>query len=167
MRQVEVEAAVAAQRPEWVVLVVTRRADGFVDVMPAGWVMRASGMPPMFAIAVNRANYTNDLIREAAEFVLAFPSVRMSSVVSFCGSHTGRDTDKVAATGLRLQPATVLATPLLAEAFVAFECRLRTIAEAGDHTVFIGEVVVAHAGDHPGPLVNFGDHFGLAVAAPR
>lgn len=45
MREVTASEAIAAQRPEWIVLIVTRRADGFVDVMPAGWVMRTSGSP--------------------------------------------------------------------------------------------------------------------------
>ncbi|MHB0878874.1 MAG: flavin reductase family protein [Anaerolineae bacterium] len=162
MREVPASQAIALQRPEWIVLIVSRRADGFVDVMPAGWVMRASGAPPMFAVAVNRANYTNDLIRGSGEFVLAFPSAGMGSTVQFCGSRSGRSVDKVREGGLGTTPALHLATPLLADAYLNFECKLSGAHEAGDHTVFVGEVVAAHAGEGGGPLVNFGDTYALA-----
>ncbi len=165
MRTVPIGDAIAAQRPEWIVLIVTRREDGFVDIMPAGWVMRASGSPPMFAVSVGHRRYTNELIRHAGEFVLAFPAAGQEEVVAICGSHSGRDLDKVERCALRLQGAEAVDTPLLTDAFLNFECRLVTTAETGDHTIFVGEVLAAHLGDPAGPLVNFGD--GVYALAER
>jgi len=165
MKQVPIPEAIAWQRPEWIVLVVSRRSDGFVDVMPAGWVMRVSGTPPMFAISVGHGRYTNELIRQASEFVLAFPGEGMGETVWFCGSHSGRDVDKVAACNLALLPAKTVDTPLLDKAFINFECRLMSITEAGDHSVFVGEILAAHMGNVAGPLVNFGPP-GYALARP-
>ena len=165
MREVPISQAIASQRPEWIVLVVTQRADGFVDVMPAGWVMRVSGTPPMFAVSVGHGRYTNELVRGAGEFVLAFPAEGMGEAVCYCGSHSGRDVGKVAACGLTLLPARTIKTPLLGGAFINLECRLTTITEAGDHSIFVGEVLAAHVEDARGPLVNFGA-FGYGLAQP-
>lgn len=165
MREVSIAEAIASQRPEWITLILSRRGDGRVNIMPAGWVMRVSGDPPMFAVAVHHRQYTNELIREAGEFVLAFPSASMGEMVWFCGTHSGRDTDKVARCGAQLLPAKELVTPLLNGAFVNLECRLHSMPEAGDHTVFIGEVVAAHMSGAQGPLVNFGAQ-GYALAKP-
>ena len=165
MKEVPVSQAIAAQRPEWIGLIVSRRNDGYVNMMPAGWVMHVSGTPPMFATAIARGHYTNELIRQAGEFVLAFPSQGMGEAVWLCGSRSGRDVDKVAGAGLRLSPAKQVKTPLLTDAYVNLECRLASITEAGDHTIFVGEVVAAHLGDGAGPLVNFGA-LGYALAHP-
>ena len=95
MKEVPIEEAIAAQRPEWIGLIVSRRSDGYVNMMPAGWVMRASVAPPMFATAIERGHFTDELIRQAGEFVIAFPSQGMGEAISFCGSRSGRDVDKV------------------------------------------------------------------------
>lgn len=165
MKEVPIDKAIAAQRPEWIGLIVSRRSDGYVNMMPAGWVMRASGTPPMFATAIARGHYTNELIRQAGEFVIAFPSQGMGEAIWFCGSRSGRDIDKVAKAGLKLSPAKQVKTPLLADAYINLECRLVSITEAGDHTIFVGEVVAAHLSDAAGPLVNFGAP-GYALAQP-
>lgn len=156
MQPVPIGYAIAAQRPEWIVLIVTRREDAFVNAMPAGWVMRVSGRPPMFAVSVGHARYTNELIRQAGEFVLAFPSADMAETVAICGSHSGREMDKVERCNLQMTPARVLRTPLIEDAFINFECKLSSVTEAGDHTIFAGEVLASYMGDVPGPLVNFG-----------
>jgi flavin reductase (DIM6/NTAB) family NADH-FMN oxidoreductase RutF len=55
-----------------------------------------------------------------------------------------------------MAPGRALRTPLIEDAFINFECRLMSVTEAGDHTIFVGQVLAAHMGDVPGPLVNFG-----------
>jgi len=165
MKEVAIAHAISQQRPEWIGLVVTRREDGFVDIMPAGWVMRTSGTPPMFAVSVGHGRYTNELLRQAGEFVLAFPGEGMGDTVWFCGSHSGRDTDKVAECRLSTLSAKEISTPLLAGAYINMECRLVSTTETGDHTIFVGEVVAAHMGNVRGPLVNFGAP-GYALAQP-
>ncbi len=164
MRPVPILEAIAAQRPQWIVFIVTRREDGFVNAMPAGWVVRTSGSPPMFAVAVSHAAYTNEVIRHTGEFVLAFPALGQEEAVSFLGSHSGRDMDKVGHCRLRLQPGQAVKAPLFTDAFLNFECRLVTTVEAGDHTVFVGEVLAAHRGEASGPLVDFGGAVYAAAA---
>ena len=152
--------------PEWVVLIVTADDEGNVDVMPAGWAMYASTEPCLFAVAVNRAQHTNKLIREGGDFVIAVPGPGMEEIIRFCGSHSGRDTDKVAACDILTAPASIVRPPLLVGARSNLECKLHQVTEAGDHTIFVGEVVAAWVDDSvPGRLMNFSDgRFSLAQA---
>jgi flavin reductase (DIM6/NTAB) family NADH-FMN oxidoreductase RutF len=157
-KPVSLEAAGKCKYPEWVVLIVTADAEGRVDVMPAGWAMYCSTEPCLFAVAVNRAQHTNKLIRKGGDFVIAIPAPGMEELIRFCGSHSGRDTDKVAACAIETAPASLVHPPLLARAKANLECRLHQMAEAGDHTIFVGEIVAAWADDEvPGRLMNFGD----------
>ena len=165
MKRVEVSEALARKYPEWVVLVVTRRSDGLVDVMPAGWAMVTSGRPPMFAVSVGHGRYTHELIEQGGEFVIAFPSPGMGPAIDYCGSHSGRDVDKIAHTTLEVLPSSEIEPPLVKDAIVNLECRLAGSLITGDHTIFAGEIVAAHIEeDVRARLVNFG---GNRYAAAR
>jgi flavin reductase (DIM6/NTAB) family NADH-FMN oxidoreductase RutF len=157
MKRVRVSEALARKYPEWIVLVVTRRSDGLVDVMPAGWAMVTSGRPPMFAVSVGHGRYTHELVERGGEFVIAFPSPGMGPAIDYCGSHSGRDVDKIAQTSLEVLPAAEVAPPLIKGAIANLECRLAGSLSTGDHTIFAGEIVAAHIEEEvPARLVNFG-----------
>jgi flavin reductase (DIM6/NTAB) family NADH-FMN oxidoreductase RutF len=157
VRQVSADEALQRKYPEWIVLVVTVDAQGQVDVMPAGWCMVTSGRPPMLAVSIHPHRHTHKLLNEAGEFVIAFPSAGQGPAVWYCGSHSGRDVDKLANTGLETLPAAEVKTPLLKGAVANFECRLVGQMDTGDHTIFAGEVVATHVEEAaPGRLMNFG-----------
>lgn len=164
MKRIPSSEALKRKYPEWIVLVVTMDQQGQVDVMPAGWCMVTSGRPLMFAVSVHPHRHTHTLLREAGEFVIAFPAVGQGPAVWYCGSHSGRDVDKIAHTDLELLPAAEIKTPLIKGAVANFECRLVQQMDTGDHTIFVGEVVAAHIEEEAsGRLLNFGDfRYGLA-----
>ena len=157
MRQVKVSEAVARKYPEWIVLIVTKSAQGQVNIMPAGWSMVTSGIPPMFAISVRLTHYTHQLIESEREFVIAFPSPGMGPAIEYTGSHHGWDVDKLAGCDLGITPAKMVKPPLIEGAVVNLECKLAASMVTGDHTIFVGEIVAAHVEDEaPARLVNFG-----------
>ncbi len=159
MKEVSFGEAMKKKYPEWVVLVVTVDDRGQVDIMPAGWAMIASHKPPMFAIAVGHTRYTLDLITARREFVIAFPSPGMEDATLYCGTHSGRDVNKLAQTGLQTQPAKCVKTPLIKNCIVNLECKLDSATPAGDHTIFVGTVLAAHVEESVEKrLVNFGDN---------
>ena len=122
----------------------------------------------MLAVSVHPQRHTHKLLRESGEFVICFPAVGQGPAVWYCGTHSGRDVDKIAETDLELLPAEVLKTPLLKGAVANFECRLVKWMDTGDHTLFVGEVVAAHVelAAAPGRLVNFGrNQYGMAEVA--
>ena len=165
MKEVPFGEAMKREYPEWVVWVVTVDARGQVDVMPAGWAMIASHQPPMFAVAVGHTRYTHETLSAGGEFVIAFPSPGMEEATLFCGTHSGRNVHKVPRTGLGVIPARRVKPPLIKGCIVNLECRLASATPAGDHTIFVGEVVASHVEEEVGRrLVNFGDNrFSTAI----
>ena len=174
LRNVPANQALKRKYPEWIDLVVSRGAIGgeegaaAVNVMPVGWSTIASGTPLLYAVAINAHHHTTRLIRETREFVVAAPSAAMAAAALYCGTHSGRDGDKIKPSGLQLAEASSVRVPLLKGAVYNLECTLHAEVESGDHVLFIGQVVAAHLDDQAGPrLMNFGDRWAVAQAVPE
>jgi flavin reductase (DIM6/NTAB) family NADH-FMN oxidoreductase RutF len=174
LKKVPASQALKRKYPEWIDLVVSRGAIGgafhaaAVNVMPVGWSTIASGTPLLYAVVINAHHHTTRLIRETREFVVAAPSAAMAAATLYCGTHSGRDGEKIEPSGLELVPATVVQVPLLRGAVYNLECTLHAEVESGDHVLFIGQVVAAHVDDEAGPrLMNFGDRWAVAQAVPE
>jgi len=166
MRQVAFGEALGCKYPEWIVLVVARDAQGRANLMPAGWAMVCSGSPLMVCVAIGHGRYTHRCIEETGEFVFAWAGEGQAALVEYAGSRTGAEVSKFEQFEIPTAPAAAVAVPLLAEAAANLECRLHQAVPAGDHTIFIGEVVAAHLPDQPiAKLDNFAGNY--AVAGPR
>jgi flavin reductase (DIM6/NTAB) family NADH-FMN oxidoreductase RutF len=166
MERIEVSEALQLKYPEWIDLVVSRDPDGQVNAMPVGWSMIASGTPALYAVAIHHGHHTAQLIAAARAFTIAVPGAGMGEAVLYCGTHSGRDGDKIGPAGLRLAPAAKVVTPLIEGAVYNLECRLHQQVPAGDHILFIGEIVAAHRDPEAGGrLLNWGDGTWACAAA--
>ncbi len=157
--RVKIDQALSTKYPEQIVAVSSVDNSGQPNAIILGWSMIASGNPPMMAIAIDRNNYSNQLIKECQEFVLAFPSPDVEEQVEFCGSKSGRDyQNKLKECGWETEAAEIVAPPLLKGCIANFECTVEKQVEAGDHTTFFGEIVAAHKNkENLERLYNFGD----------
>lgn len=126
-------------------VLVTSSYRGRTSIITLAWTMPVSLVPPMLAIAVAPERYTHGLIAGSREFVVNVPSSRMLDAVWYCGTVSGRDEDKFRCGGLTPAPARVVGAPCIAECFAHIECRVVKAPRAGDHTIFVGEVVAASA----------------------
>lgn len=153
--------------PEWLMFVVTRSPTGAVDIMTAGWAMSCSAEPIMFAVAIGPGKHTAGLIEASGEFNLCWAAEGHHEMVTFCGTRSGREVDKVAALGLRAVPASVNAAPLIEGCSLAVECRLRHVYPSGDHQLYLGEAVAAHLAEPAArTMVNFGGYYAAALPDP-
>ena len=143
MKKVEVSEAWAKKYPEPVVL-VTSIINGKPNIIPLGWSMITSFVPPMMAISIGHSRYSHEIINKTKEFILAYPNEDMGKEVLYCGTHSGREVDKFKETGLKSSPAKLVKPPLLTEAVANFECKVVSQSDTGDHTIFAGEVVTAY-----------------------
>jgi len=149
LREAKIEEAFERKYPEQVVLVTSCPPGGKPNVMAVGWAMIASSEPWMFALGIDEGSYTYSIIRGTSEFVVAYPSENMAQHVLFAGTHSGRDTDKFAATGLAVQKASDVSAPLLADAVANFECRLVAEYRPGDCPIIVGKIIAAHVNNDP------------------
>ncbi|KON30968.1 hypothetical protein AC482_02350 [miscellaneous Crenarchaeota group-15 archaeon DG-45] len=118
--------------------------EGRANIIALGWAMKTSHDPPMVAISVMPSRFSHDLIARSGEFVLAIPTTEMLEELHYCGRHSGRGVDKFEETGLTPVPAKRVRPPLIGECPANLECRVVSRLTTGDHTIFVGEVVVAH-----------------------
>ncbi len=166
MKQVSGAEAVAAKYPEWVILVVARDAAGKPNLMPAGWGMICSGSPLMVCVAIGHGRYTHQCIEQTGEFVFAWAGEDQAELVKYAGSCSGRDHDKFSEFSIPTSDPSVINVPILTQAAANLECRLHASYPAGDHTIFVGEVVAGHLPEEPvRTLMNFAGSFAAAVPA--
>ena len=141
--------ALLRKYPEQVVIAIAKDHRGKHNPITLGWTMITSGNPPMMAISVAPPRYSHDVIQEAGEFVISFPSSAMAKEALFFGTKSGRDMDKLAEMQTATQPATKINSLLLADAVANFECILDGQLTTGDHTIFAGRIVAAHVNQEP------------------
>jgi len=148
-KQVEYSDAIKNKYPEQVVIAIAKDRNGKANPVTLGWTMIVSGSPPMMAIAVAKKHYSIEAVTHSKCFTIAFPSSEMSDAALFFGSKSGRDTDKFAEFDCKTEPAKSIDSLLLADAVANFECTLESQIPAGDHIIFVGEVVSSHINTEP------------------
>jgi flavin reductase (DIM6/NTAB) family NADH-FMN oxidoreductase RutF len=129
--------------PQRVVLVVSVDGEGRPNIATVAWKMRTSEEPPLLAISLGKASLSHQLLMEGREFVLAVPSEHIWREALYCGTHSGRDVDKLEETGLIPLPARYIAPPLIQQCIANYECRVVDHLDTGDSTLFVGQVLAA------------------------
>jgi len=155
--------ALKAFRPESCVFVISVEKDGHPSGMVAGWNMRCSNEPPLFAVSLWKEGYTHKLVQYSKEFVVAVPNRSLVKEVEYFGSHHGNEVDKFAETKIETAKASKVRPPLLKNATINYECELVKEVYSGDHIIFIGKVVAAHINQDKKVLLNMGKSKGKRV----
>ena len=127
------------------VVLVTSQYEGVFNVMAAAWTMPISHDPPLVGVSISPDRFTHSLIEQGGEFVLNVPGVGLAEQVKFCGTHSGRNTDKFQGANLTPVEADLVSAPLVGECLGHLECKVEGSYSLGDHTLFVGRVVAVHA----------------------
>jgi flavin reductase (DIM6/NTAB) family NADH-FMN oxidoreductase RutF len=128
----------------YTVALVGARAENQVNFMSCAWHTALSVEPPLFGVLVARSRFTHALIAEAKEFTVNFLSFERAKLSALMGRKSGHEIDKIKEFAVKLLPARIIKSPVLEDAYVAFECRLAEIRAYGDHDLFVGEVLAVH-----------------------
>lgn len=115
--------------------------------------------PPLVMVSLEKITRTHGLVKNAGVFgvsILAEDQKELSNRFAGRESELSNRFDNV--TSFKLETG----SPLLSEAIAFFDCRVATTHDAGTHTIFISEVLVA--GVNPGnekrkPLVYFNRNY--------
>jgi flavin reductase (DIM6/NTAB) family NADH-FMN oxidoreductase RutF len=134
--------------PMQTILVTCNDEKGKTNIITLAWHTPISRTPPLYGISIAPKRYSHDLIQKSREFVINFVPYSLVEAADFCGTHSGRSTEKLCQTGLTLVPAKKLTTPLIKEGYAHLECKMVKSHTLGDHTLFVGEVVAVHADDN-------------------
>ncbi len=133
----------ALLNPRPAVLVTCCDQEGKPNAITIAWHTPLSHDPPLVGISIGKTRYSHGVIERSGEFVINIMDTTFRSAVETCGSVSGVDCDKIAMAGLELQPSHKVRCPSILGALGFLECRLIQQVPAGDHTLFIGEVLTA------------------------
>ncbi len=154
MEKVLVKEAFDRFKPESCVFVISVDGSGRASGMVAGWNMKCSTEPPLFAVSLSKKGYTHELIQQSKEFVVAVPNKELEKAVEFFGSARGDKIDKFAETGIEVRKSEYIKPPLIERATINLECKLEKEIDSGDHIIFIGRVVASYVNKEKGILLN-------------
>jgi flavin reductase (DIM6/NTAB) family NADH-FMN oxidoreductase RutF len=122
------------------IYVVTTRWGEKINGMTAAWVSQVSLNPLLVMVSIAPARYSHDLIKESGVMAVNVLTSEQVELGKRFGYKSGRKVDKFA--GLDWITAATGA-PILPQAFAYLDLKLVSTFPAGDHTLFVGEVVAA------------------------
>ena len=128
-----------------VVMVSAADKEGRDDIITVAWAGTVFTNPPMVSISIRPERYSYHMIRETGEFVINLTTEELAFATDYCGVKSGRDVDKFKETGLTREKAEKVKAPMIAEAPVSIECKVKEIRELGSHHMFIAQVAAVHA----------------------
>lgn len=110
--------------PGWLLLTAGDFTAGRFNAMTVSWgSLGVMWHKPFVQVVVRPQRFTFQFLEQYPTFTLcAFPA-EYRKALALLGSASGRDGDKIAASGLTPMAATVCDTPIYAQASVALECR--------------------------------------------
>lgn len=124
------------------VVLVGAMVQGKANFMAVGWITRANYSPPMIAVGINKAQYTQEGIREHNTFSICFPGTDLVAKTDYCGIVSGRNEDK---SGLfKVFYGEAQTAPMIEECPLCLECRVVHAFELPTNTLFVGEIVGAY-----------------------
>lgn len=127
------------------IALVTAKFKNKANVMVAAWVTNVSSDPPMVALAVYPARFTHDLIEKSGQFALNIPPRPLLEQVIKISDMSGENVDKFVANKLTLYEGKQVNAPLIVECIGHLECGVVDTVRAGNHTLFLAEIVAASA----------------------
>ncbi|MBB4520940.1 flavin reductase family protein [Rhizobium leguminosarum] len=139
--------------PRPIALVTTVDENGRINAAPFSFFNCLSADPPILAIGVeNNADMsfkdTGHNIRMTEVFTVNIVSFAIAEAMHICGAKYPRGVDELKEAGLTAMPGEKVASPFIAEAPAAFECRRHVTLELGrSRQIIMGEIVYAHYRD--------------------
>jgi flavin reductase (DIM6/NTAB) family NADH-FMN oxidoreductase RutF len=144
--------------PTGVVVVTSRQPDGQLCGLTVNAFCSVSLQPALVLVCIDGEADSHDCIRETGVFAVSVLDERKGELLSrrFAGD---RVEDKFAGVAYREE---VTGAPVLDASIAWLDCHVVQAIPAGDHTVFLGEVVAADAQEGQ-PLVYYRGGYGRFI----
>lgn len=105
------------------VLLLSVDAQGRPNPMTIGWgTIGIIWGKPIYVCLVRPSRYTYQCIEATGDFTVNIPYSEHAREVLFCGTRSGRDTDKLAECNFTPLPSATVTSPGLAECGLIYEC---------------------------------------------
>ena len=111
------------------------------NLLTVAWTGTVCTNPPMCYISVRPERHSYEIIRRTGEFVINLTTRDLALASEWCGEPSGRHSHKFREMGLTPGKALQVTAPIVEEAPVSIECRVRQVMPLGSHDMFLAEVV--------------------------
>lgn len=139
------------------VYVISTAFEGRMNALTAAWVARASFVPPLITVSIGKTRFSHAMILGSGVFAVSVLGEDDIEMGRHFGLKTGRKTDKFEGIDYETK---VTGCPVLKECIAWLDCRVVSSHDAGDHTIFIGEVLDGGVRrDGASPLIYDRDSF--------
>jgi flavin reductase (DIM6/NTAB) family NADH-FMN oxidoreductase RutF len=120
------------------VYVISTVHEGRVNALTAAWVARASFVPPLITVSIGKTRFSHGMILDSGVFAVSILAPDEIEMGRHFGLKTGRKTDKFEGIDYETR---VTGSPILKKCIAWLDCKVVSFHDAGDHTIFIGEVL--------------------------
>jgi flavin reductase (DIM6/NTAB) family NADH-FMN oxidoreductase RutF len=125
------------------VLLASLDSQGKANVMTIGWgTVGVIWGRPVFSVLVRPSRYTYECIENTGDFTVNLQSAGARHAAELCGTVSGRDRDKLAELNWTTLPSASIATPIIAQCVLHYECRV--IAKSDIHPDALAPAMVGN-----------------------
>ncbi len=110
------------------------------NAFTANWITQVAFEPPMVALSVENDGASFELVKASGRFAVSVYATGQRELAGHFGRPSSRNPDKLGGAAYHISPGGL---PVLNDALGWLECQVRGSVPAGDHTVFVAEVVEA------------------------
>ncbi len=144
-------------------ILLTTKVGEKVNTMTIGWGhIGVLWNKPVYIVYVRQSRHTKAMLEENGEFTVNTPVGDYDpKILSFCGTKSGRDVDKIEALGLQLEEPETISVPGIREFPLTLECKViykqdqvlagiptgvmdRFYPTPDYHTVYYGEILSSY-----------------------
>jgi flavin reductase (DIM6/NTAB) family NADH-FMN oxidoreductase RutF len=118
--------------------------NGKTNFAPCAWSTGLSYNPFLFGVSVGKDRFTHGVLTESDAFTVNFLDFHHFRLVRSLGRSSGAEIDKAKEFNVSYAMGKKAAAPVMDAAYYALECRKQEAHCFGDHTLFVGAVVLMH-----------------------
>lgn len=119
------------------IYVVTSKRGKTINGMIASWISQVSFSPPLIMVAIKQGRYSHSMIEDGQVFAVNILGKQHKRLVAIF-----KRQDRETKTLMNIpHDAKQTGAPVMNDALAYLDCKLVSKVTAGDHTLFIGEVV--------------------------
>ena len=115
------------------------------NMLTLSWMGTTCSNPPMCYISVRPERHSYNIIKKNMEFVINLTNEDMAYATDWCGVKSGKDFNKFQEMNLTPVHGEKVQAPIIAEAPLCIECKVKEIIPLGSHDMFIADVVNVQA----------------------
>lgn len=143
-------AAAIGRLPSGIFVLTARHGDRETGML-ASWVQQAAFVPPMVSVAIKQGRFISDWISASRCFAVSILTDEQKFILSIFGA--GFEPDEPAFGDLEIERHQT-GCPILSDALAYLDCRVVHEVLAGDHRLFLGEVLAGGVLHDDRPMVH-------------